>query len=129
MFDLVTFLHFSLPPLLSGFMEGQAKGRTANQAHRQMQCLALWMTSLGRRHWSEACGHLLVVTWIRKHQGGRSVPGALAVYGLEGLPQGWKQIPTGSITGLTAHIFSLLWQFCCPTYLHCRVKLLKDVEV
>lgn len=128
----LTFCHLfallSLPHVL-WIYGGASKGQDCKPDNTQMRCLALWMTPLGRRHRSEACGHLLVVTWIREHQGGRSVPGALAACVLEGLPQGWKQIPTGSITGSTAHVFSLLWQFCCPTSLHRRVKLLKYVEV
>lgn len=84
------FAFFSLPPTL-WIYGGASKGRTANQAGRQMQYLALWMTPLGRRHRSKACGHLLVVTWIREHQGGRSVPAALAVW--KGFPEAESRFP------------------------------------
>lgn len=123
---LSPFCNFLSPPPLDSWRGKQRAGLLTRHTGR---CSAghSWLTSLGRRHGREACGHLLVVTWSRKHRGGRSVPGALAICGLEGLPQGWKQIPTGSIAGSTAHIFSLLWQFCNPTSLHC--KLLKDMEI
>lgn len=57
---LSPFCNF-LSPSPSGFMEGQAKGRTANQAHRQMQCLALVADSFGeeareRGLWASPCG-------------------------------------------------------------------------
>ena len=66
MFDLVTFLHYSLSPHSLDFWRG--KHRAGPLARHAGSCSGQhpWMTPLGRRHGSEACGRLLVETWSRE---------------------------------------------------------------
>lgn len=68
MFDLVTFLHYSLSPNNLDFWRG--KHRAALPARRAGSCSGRHprMTPLGRRHRREACGCLLVETWSKRHQ-------------------------------------------------------------
>lgn len=93
MFDIVTFLHYSLSPNSLDFQRG--KHRAALPARHAGSCSGQHprMTPLGRRHRSEACGCLLVETWSKRHQGGDlfQEPGQSVVWG--GLPKAGSSFP------------------------------------
>lgn len=88
MFDLVTFLYFSLSPYSLDLWRGKHMAGLIAWSAGNLNDKQLWMTSVGRRRGSEALGHLPMGMWSRRHQGGICSRRPGRIYGLEGLPQG-----------------------------------------
>lgn len=80
----------------------------------------LWMTSVGRRHGSEALGHLPMGMCSRRHQGGICSRRSGRICGLEGLPQG-----NMAIQGFISCGISLITSLHAPGWARGRLSVRK----